>query len=186
MKYGSPLILQQHRDTKMVSEHTPSRRIITQKSEVARHPGDATHFMESLLYLSFLIYELLSGNSKPTRSPKFPRAQFHSFSQDDVPPCETGPLGMTNVHQPNHPPLAALQDPAGASARPDQNLGPDSYSRAQRLLVVRSAVSAARDGKSFSITLLRDWKARELQTVGSMGCSVSQAKFKPWSLQNIV
>lgn len=34
--------------------------------------------------------------------------------------------------------------------------------------------------------LLRDWKAGELQTVGNVGFSVSQAKFKAWSFQSIV
>lgn len=122
----------------------------------------------------------------PQRSLKFPRAQLHSFSQDNMPPCETGPLGMTNVHQPSHPSPAALRDPAGASTSPYENLGHDSYSRARRSLAFSSAVSAAGMGKASPITLLRDWKARELQTVGSVGCSVSQAKFKPWSFQNIV
>lgn len=84
----------------------------------------------------------------PERSLKLPRAQLHSYSQDDVPPRETGPLRMTNVHQPNHPSPAALWDPAGASTRPYENLGHDSYSTAQQLLMFHFAVSAAGMGKA--------------------------------------
>lgn len=40
------------------------------------------------------------------------------------------------------------------------------------------------EGKSSSSSLLRDWKAGELRTVGNVGFSGSQAKFKPRSVPN--
>lgn len=55
---------------------------------------------------------------------------------------------MTNVHKPNYPSPAALQDPAGASASPCENLGHDGYSNAQQLLMFHFAVTAAGMGKA--------------------------------------
>lgn len=86
---------------------------------------------------------------------KFPSAQLHSFSEVNVLPRKTGPLGMTNVHQPL-PSFPCSFTGSGwcLHERPYENWG----QLRQNTATAHVSLCFFWEGKGFYIILLRDWK----------------------------
>lgn len=120
---------------------------------------------------------ITAGLTISRQEPETSQGSASQLSPDNIPPCKAAQLWWTmpQPHRPSSSFLASHQCLHSLRVNPEH--GHHSCF---------TSLPLQQGGEKPPHGLLRDWKTGELQTVGNMGFSVSQAKFKAWSFQSIV